>query len=152
MQGSDQDLISSFPDNLNISPLSESTQKRELVSQSQRGPSPRAFFIVEMRWTFIIFQLFTFLLCDIGIYHKAITLRILPAKSNPLTNRVNLDMNKFHIVKGTTIKIGMMLGFEDSINTLTTISREAEAAGIYSLYTVDAGRSATITAAAVTIC
>ncbi len=43
----------------------------------------------------------------------------------------------------------MMLGFEDSIKTITTISREAEAAGIYSLYTVDAGRSATITAAAV---
>ncbi|MFP6807469.1 MAG: LLM class flavin-dependent oxidoreductase [Pseudomonadales bacterium] len=47
------------------------------------------------------------------------------------------------------MKIGMMLGFEDSIRTITTISREAEAAGIYSLYTVDAGRSATITAAAV---
>jgi 5,10-methylenetetrahydromethanopterin reductase len=47
------------------------------------------------------------------------------------------------------MKIGMMLGFEDSIKTITTISREAEAAGIHSLYTVDAGRSATITAAAV---
>jgi len=47
------------------------------------------------------------------------------------------------------MKMGMMLGFEDSIKTITTISREAEAAGIYSLYTVDAGRSATITAAAV---
>ena len=43
----------------------------------------------------------------------------------------------------------MMLGFEDSIKTITTISREAEDAGIYSLYTVDAGRSATVTAAAV---
>jgi alkanesulfonate monooxygenase SsuD/methylene tetrahydromethanopterin reductase-like flavin-dependent oxidoreductase (luciferase family) len=47
------------------------------------------------------------------------------------------------------MKIGMMLGFEDSIKTITTISREAEDAGIYSLYTVDAGRSATVTAAAV---
>ena len=42
-----------------------------------------------------------------------------------------------------------MLGFEDSIKTLTTIAREAENAGIDSLYTVDAGRSATVTAAAV---
>ena len=47
------------------------------------------------------------------------------------------------------MKIGMMLGFEDSIKTITTISHEAEDAGIHSLYTVDAGRSATITAAAV---
>lgn len=47
------------------------------------------------------------------------------------------------------MKIGMMLGFEDSIKTITTIAREAENAGISSLYTVDAGRSATITAAAV---
>jgi len=47
------------------------------------------------------------------------------------------------------MKLGMMLGFEDSIEMITTISREAEAAGVHSLYTVDAGRSATITAAAV---
>ena len=47
------------------------------------------------------------------------------------------------------MKIGMMLGFEDSINTITTIAQEAERSGIHSLYTVDAGRSATITAAAV---
>lgn len=47
------------------------------------------------------------------------------------------------------MKLGMMLGFEDSIEMITTISKEAEAAGIHSLYTVDAGRSATITAAAV---
>jgi 5,10-methylenetetrahydromethanopterin reductase len=47
------------------------------------------------------------------------------------------------------MKIGMMLGFEDSIKTITTISREAEDAGIHCLYTVDAGRSATVTAAAV---
>jgi 5,10-methylenetetrahydromethanopterin reductase len=47
------------------------------------------------------------------------------------------------------MKLGMMLGFEDSIEMITTISREAESAGIHALYTVDAGRSATITAAAV---
>ncbi len=47
------------------------------------------------------------------------------------------------------MKTGMMLGFEDSIKTITQIASEAEAAGIDSLYTVDAGRSATITAAAV---
>ena len=47
------------------------------------------------------------------------------------------------------MKIGMMLGFEDSIKTIATIAQEAERSGIYSLYTVDAGRSATITAAAV---
>jgi 5,10-methylenetetrahydromethanopterin reductase len=47
------------------------------------------------------------------------------------------------------MKIGMMLGFEDSISTITTIARKAEASGCHSLYTVDAGRSATVTAAAV---
>ena len=47
------------------------------------------------------------------------------------------------------MKIGMMLGFEDSIKTITNIAQEAERAGINSLYTVDAGRSATITAAAI---
>ena len=47
------------------------------------------------------------------------------------------------------MKIGMMLGFEDSIKTITQIAREAEQAGIHTVYTVDAGRSATITAAAV---
>ena len=47
------------------------------------------------------------------------------------------------------MKLGMMLGFEDSIKTITTIAQQAESAGIHSLYTVDAGRSATVTAAAV---
>ena len=47
------------------------------------------------------------------------------------------------------MKLGMMLGFEDSIQTITTIASQAEQAGIHSLYTVDAGRSATVTAAAV---
>lgn len=47
------------------------------------------------------------------------------------------------------MKTGMMLGFEDSIKTITQLASEAEQAGINTLYTVDAGRSATITAAAV---
>lgn len=47
------------------------------------------------------------------------------------------------------MKIGMMLGFENSIKTMTSIAKEAEDAGIHTLYTVDAGRSATVTAAAV---
>jgi len=47
------------------------------------------------------------------------------------------------------MKTAMMLGFEDSIKTMTTIATEAERAGIDALYTVDAGRSATVTAAAV---
>ncbi len=47
------------------------------------------------------------------------------------------------------MKFGMMLGFEDSIKTITDIASAAESAGVHSLYTVDAGRSATITAAAV---
>lgn len=47
------------------------------------------------------------------------------------------------------MKTGMMLGFEDSIATLTALAAEAERNGIDALYTVDAGRSATITAAAV---
>ena len=42
-----------------------------------------------------------------------------------------------------------MLGFEDSIKTITQIAQEAESAGIHTVYTVDAGRSATITAAAI---
>ncbi len=47
------------------------------------------------------------------------------------------------------MKIGLMLGFEDSIKTITSIAQEAEKAGVNTLYTVDAGRSATITAAAI---
>ena len=37
------------------------------------------------------------------------------------------------------MKIGMMLGFEDSIKTITQIAQEAEQAGIHTVYTVDAG-------------
>ena len=47
------------------------------------------------------------------------------------------------------MKIGLMLGFEKSIKFITAIAQEAERSGIHSLYTVDAGRSATVTAAAV---
>lgn len=47
------------------------------------------------------------------------------------------------------MKIGMMLGFEDSLQTIARLSADAESAGVNTLYTVDAGRSATITAAAV---
>lgn len=47
------------------------------------------------------------------------------------------------------MKLGMMLGFEDSIKTLTTLAQQAEQAGIHAVYTVDAGRSATVTAAQV---
>jgi len=47
------------------------------------------------------------------------------------------------------MRIGMMLGFENSIKTITTVAREGEAAGCSTIYTVEAGRSATITAAAV---
>ena len=47
------------------------------------------------------------------------------------------------------MKLGMMLGFEDSIDTITRLARTAEDGGIHSLYTVDAGRSATVCAAAV---
>ena len=46
------------------------------------------------------------------------------------------------------MKTGMMLGFEDSIKTMTTIAGKQSEPG-HTLYTVDAGRSATITAAAV---
>lgn len=47
------------------------------------------------------------------------------------------------------MNLGMMVGFEDSIQTITTLASQAEDAGIHSVYTVDAGRSATVTAAAV---
>jgi len=43
----------------------------------------------------------------------------------------------------------MLLGFEDSLDTIVTIAREGEAAGVGSMYTVEAGRSAFVPAAAV---
>ncbi len=47
------------------------------------------------------------------------------------------------------MRLGLLLGFEDSIETIVTIAREGEAAGIGSMYTVEAGRSAFVPAAAV---
>ena len=45
-----------------------------------------------------------------------------------------------------SMKLGMMVGFEESIKTFTTLAVTAEKRGINSVYTVDAGRSATVTA------
>lgn len=47
------------------------------------------------------------------------------------------------------MRLGLLLGFEDSIDTIVTVAREGEAAGIASMYTVEAGRSAFVPAAAV---
>jgi alkanesulfonate monooxygenase SsuD/methylene tetrahydromethanopterin reductase-like flavin-dependent oxidoreductase (luciferase family) len=47
------------------------------------------------------------------------------------------------------MRLGLLLGFEDSLATITTVAREAESAGFRSLYTVEAGRSALVPAAAV---
>ena len=47
------------------------------------------------------------------------------------------------------MRLGLLLGFEDSLETITTLAREAESAGFGSLYTVEAGRSALGPAAAV---
>ncbi len=47
------------------------------------------------------------------------------------------------------MRLGMLLGFEDSLGTVVELARQAEAAGVRSLYTVEAGRSAFVPAAAV---
>lgn len=47
------------------------------------------------------------------------------------------------------MKLGMLLGFEDSLDTITTLARRGEAAGVGSMYLVEAGRSAFVPAAAV---
>ena len=47
------------------------------------------------------------------------------------------------------MRLGLLLGFEDSMATMSTLAREGEAAGFASLHTVEAGRSAFVTAAAV---
>ncbi len=47
------------------------------------------------------------------------------------------------------MKLGLLLGFEDSLDTITTIARRGEEAGAASLYLVEAGRSAFVPAAAV---
>lgn len=47
------------------------------------------------------------------------------------------------------MRLGLGLGFEDSIATITGVAREAEAAGFDSLQMFEAGRTASVTAAAV---
>lgn len=47
------------------------------------------------------------------------------------------------------MRLGLLLGFEDSLATLVEIARQGEAAGMGSMYTVEAGRSALVPAAAV---
>lgn len=47
------------------------------------------------------------------------------------------------------MKLGVLLGFEDTLDTVVTVAREAEAAGVGSVYLVEAGRSAFVPAAAV---
>ena len=47
------------------------------------------------------------------------------------------------------MRLGLLLGFEDSLDTFVTIAHEGEAAGVGSMYTVEAGRSAFVPAAAV---
>ena len=47
------------------------------------------------------------------------------------------------------MRLGLLLGFEDTMATVSTLARQGEAAGFGSLYTVEAGRSAFVTAAAV---
>jgi len=47
------------------------------------------------------------------------------------------------------MRMGLLLGFEDSLATITTLARRAEEAGFASVYTVEAGRSAVVPAAAV---
>jgi 5,10-methylenetetrahydromethanopterin reductase len=49
------------------------------------------------------------------------------------------------------MRLGLLLGFEDSLRTILTLAREGEAAGLGSMYTVEAGRSALVPAAAVVI-
>lgn len=47
------------------------------------------------------------------------------------------------------MRLGLLLGFEDSLDTIVTLARQAEAAGFDSVYTVEAGRTAVVAAAAV---
>ena len=49
------------------------------------------------------------------------------------------------------MKLGVLLGFEDTLDTVVTVAREAEAAGASSVYLVEAGRSAFVPAAAVAL-
>jgi alkanesulfonate monooxygenase SsuD/methylene tetrahydromethanopterin reductase-like flavin-dependent oxidoreductase (luciferase family) len=54
-------------------------------------------------------------------------------------------------VKGGIVKLGILLGFEDSLDTVVTVAREGEAAGVGSVYLVEAGRSAFVPATAVAL-
>ncbi len=47
------------------------------------------------------------------------------------------------------MRLGLLLGFEDSIATMLALARAGESAGVGSMYTVEAGRTAFVTAAAV---
>ncbi|MFN0029529.1 MAG: LLM class flavin-dependent oxidoreductase [Acidimicrobiales bacterium] len=47
------------------------------------------------------------------------------------------------------MRLGLLLGFEDSLKTITTIARAGEGAGLGSIYTAEAGRTAVVAAAAV---
>lgn len=47
------------------------------------------------------------------------------------------------------MRLGLLLGFEDSLDTMVSLARAGEEAGMSSVYTVEAGRSALVTAAAV---
>lgn len=47
------------------------------------------------------------------------------------------------------MRLGILLGFEDSLSDIVEIARQSEAAGAASVYTVEAGRSAVVAAAAV---
>jgi alkanesulfonate monooxygenase SsuD/methylene tetrahydromethanopterin reductase-like flavin-dependent oxidoreductase (luciferase family) len=47
------------------------------------------------------------------------------------------------------MQLGLLLGFEDSIEEIVALAREGEAAGMGAMYTVEAGRSAFVPAAAV---
>lgn len=47
------------------------------------------------------------------------------------------------------MRLGLLLGFEDTLDEVVTIAREGESAGLGSMYLVEAGRSASVPAAAV---
>lgn len=47
------------------------------------------------------------------------------------------------------MKLGVAVGFEDSIDTIVTVARDAEAAGAHSVHVVEAARTAVVPAAAV---
>lgn len=49
------------------------------------------------------------------------------------------------------VRLGLLLGFEDSLDTVVSLAREAEAAGFASVYLVEAGRSAFVPATAVAL-